>query len=112
MVPHLFYVFAMIAGKALVGRNSDAYLKGKLAVLREVKEICQQRKKCRKLAHQANSPVQFPFEIDPWMPAKLVFRRLKESLRPGSGSSRNHSATALRDCLKLLADETRFYEAA
>jgi len=67
-------------GKGLLGRNPSAYLRGKLAVLGEVKEIRGQRKRLRLLAQQASFPIHFPFENDPWMPAKLILHRLWQIL--------------------------------
>ena len=80
LLPHLLHVLVKVVGKGLLGRNPSAYLRGKLAVLGEVKEIRGQRKRLRLLAQQASFPIHFPFENDPWMPAKLILHRLWQIL--------------------------------
>jgi O-antigen biosynthesis protein len=80
MVPHLAHLLIKVVGKGLLGKNPGAYLRGKLAVLSEVKQIREQRQRLRLLALQASFPIHFPFENDPWMPAKLILHRLRQSL--------------------------------
>jgi GT2 family glycosyltransferase len=80
LLPHLAHILVKVVGKGLLGRNPGAYLRGKLAVLSEVKEIRGQRQRLRLLARQASFPIRFPFENDPWMPAKLILYRLRQSL--------------------------------
>jgi GT2 family glycosyltransferase len=76
MMPHMGHVLAVAVGKTLLGKNAGAYLRGKLAVLREAREIRRQRQRRRQLAQHARFPIRFPFEKDPWMPAKLIIHRL------------------------------------
>ena len=111
VAPHLSYILAMVVGKALLGTNSGAYLKGKLAVLGDAKEIYRQRQQRRLLARQANFPIQFPFEDEPWMLVKLLFSRLRDCLSPGP-QPQKHSAIGPEDYPELLADNTGFSKAA
>jgi GT2 family glycosyltransferase len=91
MLPHLAHILVKVLGKGLLGRNPGAYLRGKLAVLREAQEIRGQRQRLRLLAEQSSFPIHFPFENDPWMLAKLILHRFWQSLSPVKSSQAHPS---------------------
>ena len=93
VLPHLIFIAYSAGSKLLRRDNASAYIRGKLAVLRELREIRCQREMIQRIAHQPVAPVRFPIETGVSLLGQRMVRGLGSFFGTRRGSQSGPSST-------------------